>query len=329
MHAVDESATTFAFRSFDLDEGSFSAFGPMRKLTVDMASAKSGGARAQMEVIIVGTNRFAMSDAELTEWIGEAGDVVSSLFGRFPVDRSTLFVLPSKGEREVTFGKVLSLAGASVVVVVGDKMPAAARHQDWILVHELFHLGFPTFRGGGRWLGEGLATYYESVLRARAGWITEEDAFRNLARNLPRALLKHEPGVGLAARDDIDSIYWGGALFCLSADVRIREATNGKKSLDDVVRAVLARGGDATRVWTIRDVLQVGDEVTGTKILSQLFERYVVRGEAIDLDRLLTSLGIIVRSPSGVIDFDEKRPLAPVRHAIADPSRTTAALVAR
>jgi hypothetical protein len=314
MHAIDDSSTSFSFRSFDLDEGSFSAFGPMRKVSVDMTPERDV-APAHMQVVIVGTNQYAMSDAEIFEWVDDAGDVVSSVFGRFPVARSTLFVLPAHGEREVVFGKVLSLAGASIVIVVGDQMPADRRHRDSVLVHELFHLGFPTFRGEGRWLGEGLATYYETVLRARAGWITEAQAFRALARNLPRALAKHEPGVGLAAREDGDSIYWGGALFALTSDIRVRQATNGKKSLDDVVRAVLARGGNATRVWTVREVMRVADEVTGTNVVSQLFDRHVLHGEPFDLDGVMMALGI-THSPNGALDVDVQH--RALRHAIVE-----------
>ena len=181
--------------------------------------------------------------------------------------------------------------GASVVVVVGDKMPASKRHRDWVLVHELFHLGFPTFRGEGRWLGEGLATYYEPILRARAGWTTEAEVFKQFARNMPRGQAPRGSSAGLSARDDLDTIYWGGAMFCLAADVRIREETHGAHSLDDVIRAALDRGGDATHVWAVRDVVSLGDKVTGTTVLSEMYERYAARGERIDLDGLLDSLG--------------------------------------
>lgn len=36
--------------------------------------------------------------------------------------------------------------------------------------------------------------------------------------------------------------YWGGAFFCFVADVQIREATHGAKSLDDALRAIVAAG---------------------------------------------------------------------------------------
>jgi hypothetical protein len=318
MNAADSSNRTFTFRSFDLDEGSFTAFGPMRRFHVEVPGA--GTNKARIDVAILGNTRYAMPDATIRSWIEESANVTVPLFGRFPVDRTTLFVVPAKGENEVVFGKVLSLAGASVVVVVGDRMPPSARHKDWVLVHELFHLGFPTFRGEGRWLGEGLATYYEPILRARAGWTTDVEVFRQFARNMPRGQGPRGSNAGLSARDDLDTIYWGGALFCLAADVRIREETRGRKSLDDVLRAALERGGDATHVWTVRDVVSLGDATTGTKVLSQMYERHAARGERIDLDSLMTSLGVEADGR----DVSDARPLSWIRRGIIEGPRREA-----
>lgn len=324
MHATDDTGTSFSFRSYDLDEGSFTAFGPLRRYRVE---AQKG----LIDVVVLGRTRYAMSDEAIRSWVEEAAGVVTPLFGRFPVDHTTLFVVPAKGEDEVVFGKVLSLAGASVALVVGDRMLEQARHQDWVLVHELFHLGFPTFRGEGRWLGEGLATYYEPVLRARAGWTSAPEIFGQFARNMPRGMpSRGSSSAGLASREDLDSIYWGGALFCFTADVRIREETKGKKSLDDVVRAALARGGDATKVWSVADVVKLGDEVTGTTVLSEMYRQYAARGDRIDLDGLLASLGI-ERNDEGVIALDDSRPLAWVRKEIVGSRAltNTAALTQR
>ena len=317
MSAPDDAAQSFAFRSFDLDEGSFTAFGPMRRYRVDMP-AGPGKASARIDVSILGRHEYAMSDLAMKAWVEDAADAVTGLFGRFPVDRASLFVVPAVGESDVVFGKVLSLAGASIAIVVGDQMPAHERRHDWVLVHELFHLGFPTFRGEGRWLGEGLATYYEPILRARSGWQTGERVFREFARNMPRGVALRG-SAALAQRDDLDSVYWGGALFCLATDVRIREETHGRFSLDHLMRAILAKGGDATKVWTVAEVVALGDTVTGTKVMSDMYDRHAARGERIDLDGLLVSLGIM-RGEGHRLSLNDASPLAWVRRDITAAS---------
>lgn len=169
---------TYGFRSPDLDEGAFTAMGPMRRSELSVRGAA-------VEVALLG-EPMRMSDAQLFAWIGESAAAASSLYTRFPVSHAAVFVVPVPDEDEVAFGKVLSLSGASVALLVGAQMSAADTRKDWVLVHELFHLGFPSFRGEGRWLEEGLAVYYALVLRHRAGWMTEEELWAELATKLPR-----------------------------------------------------------------------------------------------------------------------------------------------
>lgn len=307
MHAAG-APMTYSFRSTDLDEGSFTAFGPMRSYRIEV----SGG---HIDAKILG-RPLAMSDETIRSWVGDASRTVAGLFGRFPVPETTIFFVPAPDSNEVVFGKVLSLAGASVCIVIGEDMPASAVHNDWVLVHELFHLGFPSFRGEGRWLGEGLATYYEPILRVRSGWMKDTELWSQFADQMPRGQPRRGAAAGLIHREDLDSVYWGGALFSLAADVGIREETKGEKSLDDVLRAALARGGDATRVWTVADVVKLGDEVTGTHVLHDLYEKHAARGERIDLSGLMSNLGVDRRA-RGAVTLRDDRPLSGMRKAIA------------
>jgi len=77
--------------------------------------------------------------------------------------------------------------GAGVALTIGQHAPKRALDADWILVHELFHIGVPSFIGEGKWLDEGLATYYEPIIRARLGALTELEVWSEFARNMPRA----------------------------------------------------------------------------------------------------------------------------------------------
>jgi hypothetical protein len=310
MSAQDDAPWTYAFRSPDLDEGAFTAFGPMRRSRLDVRGAS-------VDVAMLG-GPMAMSDAEVAGWIADAANAASSLHARFPVSHAAVFVVPVPGEDEVAFGKVLSLSGASVALLVGDRMRAADARRDWVLVHELFHLGFPTFRGEGRWLEEGLATYYAPILRHRAGWTTEAELWTELGRKLPRGLPAGPDDPGLLQRKDPDALYWGGALFALLADLRIHEVSGGRRSLDDALRAVLEKGGNATQVWRVADVLRVGDEGTGTAVLRDTYIHHAVRGEGVDLPAILASLGVeAVDGASGEVVLREDRPLSAVRRAIS------------
>ncbi len=71
------------------------------------------------------------------------------------------------------------------------------------------------------------ATYFEPIIRARAGWIDEQAVWDEFMRSMPQGL----PAVGrigLEKGESYRDIYWGGAIYCLLADLEIREKTGGR-----------------------------------------------------------------------------------------------------
>jgi predicted metalloprotease with PDZ domain len=296
----------YILRARELGEASYTAFGDFRRARADVPGAT-------LDLVLLG-KPLAMGDAETVGWVKSAAGCVAALFGRFPVD-ATVFVVPARGGDGVVFGRVFSLAGASVVLLFGTDAKPASMHTDWVAVHELFHLGTPSFVGEAHWLEEGLATYYEPILRERAGWISAADLWSHFAGAMPRGLRKAGDPPALDDRDDIDSTYWGGALFALLADVRIREQTGGAHSLDDVLRAALTELGDATHVARLEDFVRVGDAATGTHVLADLVAHVAVAGEPVDLAGLWRELGV-VEAPGGVVVRKDDAPQTQVRWGI-------------
>jgi hypothetical protein len=299
----------FVLRSDELAEASYTAFGSFRRAQIDVPGAK-------LDVALLGAP-LGMGDAATLQWIKGGASCVAGLFGRFPTD-AAVFVVPVHGADEVVFGRVMSLAGPSVVLLFGDASRAERARDDWVVVHELFHLGCPSFVGEGHWLEEGLATYYEPIMRERAGWMTARELWSHFAREMPRGLRKGGDPASLEQRDDIDSTYWGGALFALLADVKIRAATRGARSLDDVVRAALSRLGDASHAVRLAEFLRIGDEATGTRVLAEVHDAWAVRGENVDVAALWRELGVVAqKTPAGLVELEDGAPLAAVRSGIS------------
>lgn len=287
----------------DLAEAGFTAFGR----TAHAPVAFDGGT-----VELVELGREAVRP-EAKAYLGGALAAVAPLWGRrLPSAALRVYIAPVPGQDEVVFGEVRALTGASLVVFMGEGFrpgdPDAA-HNDWVLVHELVHIGFPTFQNEGRWLSEGLATYYEPLLRTRAGWRAAEGLWGEWRRELERGA-----GAQLERGGGIDAVYWGGALFLLHADVAIRKATGNAKSLDDVVQGIVRAGGSTEHVWTVRDTLAKADAITGTHVLSELYARCVVRGEVLLAAPLLHDLGVGERD--GRVQLEDDAPLADIRKRI-------------
>ena len=182
-----------------------------------------------------------------------------------------------------------------------------------MLWHEFVHLALPSLSPEHAWLEEGSATYLEPLLRARAGQLTEEAVWAALLDEYPQGL--PEPGDrGLDLDSSWGRTYYGGALFCLAADVEIRARTGNRRSLLDAFAGVVAAGGNVTRSWPIERVIEVGDEATGVPVLRELYaERRAAPGPR-ELDSLWRSLGVAV--VEGRVVFDDAAPLADVRRAL-------------
>jgi len=110
--------------------------------------------------------------------------------------------------------------------------------------------------------------------------------------------------------------YWGGALFCLLADIEIRRLTNNRFALHDALKAIVAAGGNmATKTLTpLLQILETGDQITGETVLIDLYEQMKAAPVQVDLDDLWQRLGVAVTGQQ--ISFDDAAPLAWLRRAL-------------
>jgi len=181
------------------------------------------------------------------------------------------------------------------------------------MTHELVHMAFPSLWDNHHWLEEGLATYIEPIARAQIGILPPETIWKDMVRNMPIG----EPQAfdqGLDRTHTWGRTYWGGAIFCLVADVTIRERTGNRKGLQDALRAIVAAQGTINHEWTISRVLTVGDQATGTSVLKDLYNAMGERPDYVDLDLLWKQLGVGFHE--GRIFFDDAAPLAAIRQEI-------------
>jgi hypothetical protein len=108
--------------------------------------------------------------------------------------------------------------------------------------------------------------------------------------------------------------YWGGALYCLLADVRIREQTGTRYGLQDALRAIAATGAGMSTRWPIERILATGDAATGTSAMTDLYHQMKDQPISPDHERLWLDLG--VRRINGRVQLDDSSRLAAVRRAI-------------
>ncbi len=250
--------------------------------------------------------------SKVLDWISRSAHAVAGYYGRFPVRRAQITIIPVAGSG-VRSGKSFGYPRARVRISIGRSATEEDLEKDWMLVHELVHLAFPSVDDMHHWIEEGIATYVEPIVRAEAGQLSVEKVWGDLVRGLPQGL----PQVGDRGLDYTPTwgrTYWGGALFCLLADIEIRKRTQNRYGLQDALRAINAAGGSIEESWELRRVFKVGDAATGVPVLTELYERMRAAPVDTELPALWRSLGVAIEGRSVI--FDEQAPLAKERRAI-------------
>jgi hypothetical protein len=261
------------------------------------------------------SDQFDLAGQAFLDWISTGARAVTGYFGRFPVPKAGIEVVMAPGRRGgridgVTYGD----GGARSRVTVGQHATERDLSNDWVLTHEMVHYGFPSVDREHHWIEEGSATYIEPIARAAVGNLTISEVWGDMVRYMPRGL----PGDGDQGLDHTHTwgrTYWGGALFCLLADIGIRKASHNKKGLVDAMRAVNRAGGTVDQDWELERALKLGDKATGTTVLMSLWDQMASKAAPVDLPDLWRQLG--VRRESDQVLFDDHAPLAGVRLAIS------------
>jgi hypothetical protein len=255
---------------------------------------------------------FSNGIEPLVAWIKRSLGVVAGYYGHFPVAELRIRVSSASGGG-VHHGTTFGAHGAFIRMSVGREVTQTELFNDWVLVHEMTHLALPDVGPEHVWLSEGAAVYVEGVARAQAGNRPAIDVWAEQARSMPRGL--PQPGdVGLDHTHTWGRTYWGGALFCLLADVEIRRRTDNKVGLQTALRAVARTSGGLVSDWPIERVLAVGDAAVGTHALEDLYARSKDTPLQTDLPSLWRSLGI---EPAGeTVQLNDNAPLAKIRDAI-------------
>jgi hypothetical protein len=262
---------------------------------------------------------FELDAVELMGWIERCARAVEAYYGVFPVPSLAVRMRSFPG-RGIRGGRAIASSPPRIEITVGSR--ASPRHlgRNWSMTHEMVHLAFPNVATKHLWIEEGLASYVEPIARARVGWLTEADVWKEWLDNMHQGL----PEAGDAGLDNTATwgrTYWGGALFCLLADIEIRKRTSGRHELRDALRAIVARA-TISDSWRLEQALRVGDEATRTTVLQDLYGAMKDAPVAVDLDALWRELG--VSQERGQIRYSDTAPLAAIRKGLVLGGATSA-----
>jgi len=161
------------------------------------------------------------------------------------------------------------------------------------------------------WAFEGLTSYYDDLMLVRSGVIKVDEYLTLLARNVTNLLRnpgRHRQTVTESSFDAwtkyyrqdentpnaVVSYYLKGSLVGLCLDLEIRARTRGRKSLDDVMRALWARHGQTGAGVDEDTIERLAQEVSGLD-LRRFFDLALRSTGELPIARLLRTQGITMR----------------------------------
>lgn len=158
------------------------------------------------------------------------------------------------------------------------------------------------------WVFEGITSYYDDLALVRSGLIPVSDYLELLGQTITRVLrgqgrkrqsvsessfdawtkfYKQDANAGNA----IVSYYAKGALIALALDLKLRGETDGRVSLDDVMRACWERWGETGEGMPERGLEAVAAEVSGID-LGDFFDATIRGTGELPLEHLLYEHGV-------------------------------------
>ncbi|MCA9290656.1 MAG: M61 family metallopeptidase [Phycisphaerales bacterium] len=271
-----------------------------------------------------------------------------SIFGAVPYDRYVFLLHVGAG------GGGTEHLNSTIMQTSREALEQPKRYRGFLalVAHEFFHTwNVKQLRPSGLrpydyqrenytrllWVSEGTTSYYDDLVLVRTGLITTKRYLEIIGGSI--AALRDRPGAlvqsleassfdawtkfNRASPDDVNSevsFYSKGALVSLLLDLEVRRRTDGRASLDDVMRTLYARFPLSGPGFTPADVQATVETIAGGR-----FERFfadLVRGTATpDFDSALRTVGLELhfkpRPPDDDRDTDTDRDEAD--HAAGTP----------
>lgn len=234
----------------------------------------------------------------LRQWISHSSDALKLVYGELPINHFIIKIKASKRNiGTVPWGEVSRNYPPEVTLIINPKSTLEELKADWTIYHEFSHLLIPYDAGDARWFSEGLASYYQNIIQARAGIISENRMWQKLYEGFERGRKEinynHQRLSYLSNNIGVNRnymrIYWSGALYWLKADIILRKL-NGNYSLDEALYQLHKCCFD--RYLSAVEITRQLDKLTNSTAFTSLFDEFSKSYTLPQFTNELDSLGV-------------------------------------
>jgi predicted metalloprotease with PDZ domain len=250
------------------------------------------------------------------EALGRIADYQHDLFGEPPYDRYTTLIYLATEPIQFFGGLEHSNSHLDILPAVAFEQPTMVFPIVYrLLTHEYYHTwNVKRIRPASLWpyaydrqqptpllwVSEGITDYYAHVTLPRIGLNTEDDFWSSMRDAVDQ--VEGQPVVAVEdasletwiepTRISLNYYYDKGALLGLFLDIRIREATSNRRSLDDVMARLYRERYQRGRGFTTEDFLDYVAEHAGRDWVDDFYRRYVDGREPLPYAEMLAPAGI-------------------------------------
>ncbi|ARN75068.1 hypothetical protein [Oceanicoccus sagamiensis] len=218
---------------------------------------------------------------KLTQWLKLVGQSMTTVYGRLPLNTIMVEFIPyRKANEPVPFGKVIRWPKQGISFYVNPAISLDRFINDWTAYHEFSHLMIPYPGDDAMWFSEGLASYYQNLVMARAGvlsplaaWQKIFDGFVRGANDTKRQdLTLGELSPQMWQNRSFMRVYWSGAYYFMAVDIALREQG---QSLDEVMLGLQQCCLHKSRDWTVTELIQTLDQLSHSRVFSEQYQQSI------------------------------------------------------
>ncbi|MEM1081672.1 MAG: hypothetical protein AAGH65_08840 [Pseudomonadota bacterium] len=244
------------------------------------------------------------------EWLRRSVDSVRSIGHSYPADELHVHLISTGGDEPVQFGRVRRSDPPQVHFYLNPDASLDELLDDWHSYHEFAHLLIPFPGNRDIWFTEGLASYYQYLLQARAGVISADQAWQRLVEGFERGINDHNGrGVELYRlspsmwhEQAYRRVYWTGASFFLRVDTRLRTESEGRYSLDQVLMEFNQCCRDQRRRWNAKQLIDAFGQLSINAVWQEEYDASIAAPAEPEFAAAFALLGIQQRDQSTWLD---------------------------
>jgi len=251
------------------------------------------------------SNKTKSNTQAIEQWLENIANSIKNYLGQYPLKHMQVVVYPKAGIKgsPVPWGEISRGNGLGILFVIRPDHAIEDFYDDWTASHEFAHSLLPKLRYRDIWLSEGLASYLQYVLMAQNNQITKEQSWTRIYKGLQKGLkgtqsVKREKLLDVSDNRKRGSrsgrtmrIYWSGAAYFLTADIRLRKGSKGKVGLNDVLLKLSNCCLKGNKVWSGGALASKLDELSNTTIFSILYKNMAYSSEFPKFNKEFESLG--------------------------------------